>query len=52
MGRPAAGGPGSGRRVQDRLHRDGDNGAGPRMRSRSPDGGGGGKHIPSRGNST
>lgn len=44
--------PGSGRRVQGRLHRDGDNGAGPWMRSRSPDGGEGGKHIPSRGNST
>lgn len=35
-----------------RLHRGGDNGAGPWMRRSSPDGGEGGKRIPSRGNST
>lgn len=36
------GGTGSAWRVQSRLHRDGDNGAGPWMSSSSPDGGEGG----------
>lgn len=45
-------GTGSAWRTQGRLHRDGDNGAGPWMRRSSPDGGEGGKRIPSRGNST
>lgn len=45
-------GTGSAWRMQGRLHRDGDNGAGPWMSRSSPDGGEGGKRIPSRGNST